>query len=68
MTQRPSAETLARLAAVVGEKGVLRDPKDMQPYLHEWRDLWHGATPLILRPASTEEVSRRRCSQLLDHG
>jgi FAD/FMN-containing dehydrogenase len=58
MTQRPSPETLARLAAVVGEKGVLRDPQDMQPYLHEWRDLWHGATPLVLRPASTDEVSR----------
>lgn len=58
MTKAPSPETLARLAAVVGEKGVLRDPKDMQPYLHEWRDLWHGTTPLILRPVSTDEVSR----------
>ncbi len=57
-TKTPSPETLARLAAVVGEKGVIRDPLDQQAYLHEWRDLWHGATPLVLRPASTDEVSR----------
>ena len=58
MTQIPTAKTLERLAAIVGEKGIIRDTDRMAPYLQEWRGLWQGATPLILRPASTDEVSR----------
>lgn len=58
MRKSPSPETLSRLTAIVGEKGVIRDAHGQEPYLREWRDLWHGVTPLILRPASTEEVSR----------
>ena len=51
-------EQWGRFAAIVGEKGVIRDPQAQQPYLEEWRNLWTGKTPLILRPASTDEVSR----------
>jgi FAD/FMN-containing dehydrogenase len=58
MRTPPTPETLSRLAAVVGEKGVIRDAHGQEPYLREWRDLWHGSTPLVLRPASTDEVSR----------
>ena len=58
MRTPPSPETLSRLAAVVGEKGVIRDAHGQEPYLREWRDLWHGSTPLVLRPGSTDEVSR----------
>jgi FAD/FMN-containing dehydrogenase len=54
---RPTGETLARLAAVVGEANVVRDATAMQAYLQEWRGLWHGRSPLIVRPASTAEVS-----------
>jgi FAD/FMN-containing dehydrogenase len=54
----PSAETLAKFAAIVGEKYAIRDPGEQQPYLIEWRRLYTGRTPLILRPGSTEEVSR----------
>ncbi len=48
-------ETLQRMCDVVGPPGVALD---QAPYLKEWRGLWHGNTPLILRPQSTEEVSR----------
>ena len=58
MSRMPSPETLQHLAGVVGERYALRDPAAMQPYLHEWRGLWDGATPLVLRPGSTAEVSR----------
>lgn len=58
MSRLPSPETLQHFAGVVGERYALRDPAAMQPYLHEWRGLWDGATPLVLRPGSTEEVSR----------
>jgi FAD/FMN-containing dehydrogenase len=56
MTRTPSVETIERLAAVVGSKGVLRHASDQEPYLKEWRGLWHGETPIILRPQSTAEV------------
>ena len=58
MTNFPSSETLLRLATVVGDLGVIRDDVQKAPYLTEWRGLWQGKTPLILRPANTEEVSR----------
>ncbi|MBI2720232.1 MAG: FAD-binding oxidoreductase [Rhizobiales bacterium] len=58
MTVRPSQTTLDRLAAVVGEAYAIRDPAAMDGYLREWRDLWHGTSPMVLRPANTGEVSR----------
>ena len=58
MRHKPSPETLNRLAAVVGEKHAIRDAVQMDGYLREWRQIWHGRSPLVLRPASTDEVSR----------
>jgi FAD/FMN-containing dehydrogenase len=58
MTRIPSTETLERMADVVGPKGVLRNEQDKAPYLREWRGLWTGETPIVLRPQSTDEVSR----------
>lgn len=58
MTQQPSEETLARLAAVVGSRYAIRDAGEMDGYMREWRAIWHGHSPLVLRPGSTEEVSR----------
>jgi FAD/FMN-containing dehydrogenase len=54
----PSPETLDRLAAVVGEAHAIRDVSGMDGYMREWRQIWHGRSPMVLRPASTEEVSR----------
>ncbi len=58
MTLRPSENTLNRLAAVVGESHAIRSPAEMDGYMREWRDIWYGKSPMVLRPASTEEVSR----------
>jgi FAD/FMN-containing dehydrogenase len=58
MIRIPSPETLERMANVVGPKGVLSDEQDKAPYLKEWRGLWTGETPIVLRPQSTDEVSR----------
>ena len=52
-----AGNVLQRLKALVGPKGFIADVGDMAPYLSEWRDLYHGATPLVLRPASTAEVA-----------
>jgi FAD/FMN-containing dehydrogenase len=53
----PSVETLDRLRRIVGAKGVIDDPRDMEPYLVEWRGFWRGPAALVLRPVSTQEVS-----------
>jgi FAD/FMN-containing dehydrogenase len=58
MTKAPSVETMDRMAGVVGPKGVVRAEADKATYLREWRGLWTGETPIILRPQSTEEISR----------
>jgi FAD/FMN-containing dehydrogenase len=58
VTRQPSEATLNRLAAACGEKHVIRHPAEMDGYMLEWRGLWHGRSPLVLRPGSTEEVSR----------
>ena len=58
MNQLPSDDTLNRLAAVVGETHAIRDTVAMDGYMREWRAIWHGRSPLVLRPGSTDEVSR----------
>ncbi len=52
-----SASRLARFVAVVGEKNAITDPEKQTPYLVEFRGLWTGHTPVVLRPGSTAEVS-----------
>ena len=49
--------TIQRLIAVVGSAYAIRNADDMVPYMKEWRDLWRGTSLLVLRPASTAEVS-----------
>ena len=58
MTAMPSPDTLKRLATIVGERYAIRTPAEMVPYLIEWREIWTGKTPMVLRPSSTQEVSR----------
>lgn len=43
---------------LLGPKGYLDSPADMEPYLTEARDRWPGAAPLVARPRTTEEVSK----------
>jgi D-lactate dehydrogenase (cytochrome) len=50
-------DLLARFAAIVGERYAITDPVAQESYLVEMRDLYHGATPMVLRPGSTAEVS-----------
>jgi FAD/FMN-containing dehydrogenase len=50
-------DLVARFRAVVGEKYAVTDATDIAPYLTEERDLFHGRSPLVLRPGSTAEVS-----------
>ena len=54
----PDAGLIARFAAIVGADHAIIDPAAQAPHLREWRDLYVGRTPLIVKPTSTEEVSR----------
>lgn len=58
MTEAPTPETLKRFADIVGEKYTVAEGPDQESYLREWRHLYKGRTPLVLKPANTEEVSR----------
>ncbi len=48
---------LARFSEIVGEKYAITDPQSQEPYLIEMRNMFHGRTPLVLRPSSVEQVS-----------
>src|SRR6185312_2415586 len=52
-----SPDLIARLTAIVGDKYAVTDASELAPYLTEERNLFHGRSPLVLRPASTAEVS-----------
>ncbi|MVA26025.1 FAD-binding oxidoreductase [Agrobacterium vitis] len=59
MTDMPlSAALLDRFIAIVGPAHALTAQADITPYLTENRGLYHGASPLVLKPGSTEEVSK----------
>jgi D-lactate dehydrogenase (cytochrome) len=53
-----SPDLMSRFAAIVGDKFAITDPQVMHSYLVEMRDLYQGRSALVLRPGSTEEVSR----------
>jgi FAD/FMN-containing dehydrogenase len=50
-------ELIAKFRAIVGDKFAVTDVADIAPYVTEERDLFHGRSPLVLRPGSTAEVS-----------
>jgi FAD/FMN-containing dehydrogenase len=49
--------SIAALKDLLGPGGYIDDPADMAPYLTEWRDRWHGDTPLVARPRDTAQVA-----------
>jgi FAD/FMN-containing dehydrogenase len=48
---------LTTLADIVGSAHVLTAAADLQPYLTDWRDRYHGAALCVVRPGSTAEVA-----------
>jgi len=52
-----ATDVLDRLRGIVGPAGYLDQPLDLEPYLVDHRGLYHGATPLVLRPDTTLQVS-----------
>ena len=58
------AELRLALLNIVGEKGCLFDQQDIAAYCEDWRHLYKGRTPAVVRPASADEVAAvvRLCS------
>jgi FAD/FMN-containing dehydrogenase len=52
------SETIGQFAAIVGREHAITDPDQQLPYLREWRDKYEGRSALVLRPGTTDEVSR----------
>ena len=53
----PSAELIARFIDIVGAGHALTEAGDIAPFLTETRGLYQGATALVLKPGSTQEVA-----------
>ncbi len=58
MPRPPDLKTLGALKAVVGGGSWLDSPESVEPFLRDFRGLYHGAAPLVLLPDSVDEVAR----------
>ena len=53
-----TSEFIARLTEALGPKGVSTDAHEIDPHISDWRGRWKGSTPVLVKPATTEEVSK----------
>jgi FAD/FMN-containing dehydrogenase len=60
----PDSAVLNAIRAVVGERGLLTGASTAG-YVEDWRRLYHGRTPAVVRPANTDELARvvRLCAE-----
>ncbi len=57
MTLDLPSDYITGIERIVGPEGMLTGEEDKAPYLKEWRDRYQGHTPLVVRPATTAQVS-----------
>ena len=48
---------IERIGAVVGPQGLLTEPRDVEPFTADWRGIYRGETPAVVRPGNVEEVA-----------
>ena len=51
------AKLIEQARQSLGPKVVVTDPKEIEPWVSDWRGRVHGAAPALLAPGSTEEVA-----------
>jgi len=51
-------QLIERLKAIVGERGIVTEARELAPYQTDWRDQYHGRAATVVKPASTMEVAR----------
>ena len=50
------AQLIGAVESKLGPKVVITDPREIEPWVTDWRGRVHGASPAILAPGSTAEV------------
>ena len=55
---RTTANTIQRLKDAAGPGGFSDDAQEIAKHVTEWRGRWSGETPILLKPNTTEAVSR----------
>lgn len=58
MARPPDLKTLSELKAAVGSGSWLDSAQAIEPFLIDFRKLYHGASPLVLLPRCVDEVAR----------
>jgi len=53
----PDRALLDKLAALLGPQGFVTDRDLIAPWLTDWRERYHGDSPALLAPATTEQVA-----------
>lgn len=51
------APLIERIASIVGPQGLITDPRDMEPYVADWRGMVHGTAAAVVRPSDTGHVA-----------
>ncbi len=49
--------TLERLGAAVGTQGIFTAPAELEPYVNDWRGIYHGGAAAVVRPGTVEQVA-----------
>ncbi len=57
MAKQIDPKIIADLKAAVDTRGWIDDEAGIAPFLEEQRGLFHGTTPLVLKPANAQEVA-----------
>ena len=52
------SDFVGKLRDIVGDKGLILDDREKHPFLTDWRENYLGKALAIVRPATTEEVSK----------
>ncbi len=64
---KPGSDTLLpALHAIVGDRGLLTAASDTDAYCTDWRGLYHGRTPAVVRPGHVNELAAviRLCASM----
>jgi FAD/FMN-containing dehydrogenases len=51
------AQLIERAGQMLGPKAVITDPKEIEPWVSDWRGRVHGMTPAMFAPSTTDEVA-----------
>lgn len=52
-----ATELLGALRQLLGDRGVITDSADLEPYCHDWRHMFQGRPLCVVLPCSTKEVA-----------